>query len=80
MILEYALMASAIVTAVLAMLPRDLMKAVIIGTGIEGVALAFLFQKLLAADVALTQAILASTILPGLFAITVYKTQRLEDA
>jgi len=71
-------MLGAVSTAILALIPKDLMKAVIIGTGIEGLALAFLFQKLLAPDVALTQAILCSTIIPGLFAITVYKTQREE--
>ncbi len=77
--IEYILLISIILTAVLALLPKDLMKAVIIGTGIEGVALAFIFHKLLAADVALTQAILSSTIIPGLFAITVYKTMRREE-
>lgn len=77
--LEYALMVGAVLTAIIALLPKDLMKAVIIGTGIEGVALAFLFQKLLASDVALTQAVLSSTIIPALFIIAVYKTQRYED-
>ena len=77
--IEYALMIAALLTAILSLMPKDLMKAVIIGTGIEGLALAFLFQQLLAADVALTQAILASTIIPGLFAIVVYKTQRIEE-
>jgi energy-converting hydrogenase B subunit D len=78
-VIEYVLLLGAVLTAILALLPKDLMKAVIIGTGIEGVALAFIFQYLLAADVALTQAILSSTIIPGLFAITVYKTRRRED-
>ncbi len=74
--IEYFLMVAAIVTAILSLWPKDLLKAVIIGTGIEGVALAFLFQQLLAPDVALTQAILASTVIPGLFAVTVLKTRR----
>jgi energy-converting hydrogenase B subunit D len=78
-VIEYVLIAAAVVTAILSLLPRDLMKAVIIGTGIEGIALAFIFHRLLAADVALTQAILSSTIIPGLFAIAVYKTQRRQD-
>jgi energy-converting hydrogenase B subunit D len=75
-VIEYVLMFAAVATAVLSLWPKDLLKAVIIGTGVEGVALAFLFQRLLAPDVALTQAILASTVIPGLFAIAVYKTAR----
>ncbi|MFH1403592.1 MAG: hydrogenase subunit MbhD domain-containing protein [Candidatus Altiarchaeota archaeon] len=77
--IEYVLMFSAVIVAIASLLPKDLMKAVIIGTGIEGLALAFLFQKLLAPDVALTQAIICSTILPAIFVITVYKTRRFEE-
>ncbi len=77
--IEYVLMASAVFVAAAALYPKDLLKAVIIGTGIEGLALAVLYQRLLAADVALTQAIIASTILPALFAIVVYKTERWEE-
>lgn len=77
--IEYALMVCALVVALASLLTRDLMKAVIIGTGIEGLALALLFQMLLAGDVALTQVVISSAIIPGLFAIAVYKTQRRES-
>ena len=77
--IEYVLLLSAVFVAVLSLYPRDLMKAVIIGTGIEGLALAVLYQQMLAPDVALAQAIICSTILPSLFAIVVYKTQRWEE-
>jgi len=77
--IEYALMLGAIATAAAALLTKDLMKAVIIGTGIEGMAVAFLFQKLLAPDVALTQAVICSTILPAIFIIVVYRTRRTEE-
>jgi len=77
--IEYALMVGAIVTALAALFTKDLMKAVIIGTGIEGMAVAFLFQELLSPDVALTQAIICSTILPAIFIIVVYKTRRYEE-
>ncbi|MFC2162504.1 hydrogenase subunit MbhD domain-containing protein [Candidatus Altiarchaeota archaeon] len=77
--IEYALMIAAIITAIASLYPKDLMKSVIIGTGIEGITLALLFHRLLAPDVALTQAIIASTILPAIFVITVYKTRRMEE-
>ncbi|MBU0762844.1 MAG: DUF4040 domain-containing protein [Candidatus Altiarchaeota archaeon] len=76
--IEYILMGSAVFIAVASLYPKDLLKAVIIGTGIEGLALAVLYQELLASDVALTQAIVASTVMPALFALVVYKTQRYE--
>ena len=77
--IEYALMFGAIVTAIAALLTKDLMKAVIIGTGIEGLTIAYLFQEMLAPDVALTQAIITSTILPAIFVIAVYRTRRTEE-
>ena len=77
--IEYVLMFSAVVVALIALFTKDLLKAVIIGTGIQGLALAVLYQQLLASDVALTQAIIASTVMPGLFALVVYKTQRWEE-
>jgi len=78
-VIEYALMLSVVAVALMSLYPKDLLKAVIIGTGIEGLALAVLYQELLASDVALTQAVIASTVLPGVFALTVYKTRRLEE-
>jgi len=76
--IEYVMMVAAIVIAFLSLVPKDLLKAVIIGTGIQGIALAFVYQRLLAPDVALTQAIIASTVMPVLFALVVYKTERYE--
>ena len=46
---------------------------------IEGLAVAFLYQMLRAPDVGITQAILGAALLPGIFAITVYKTRREEE-
>jgi len=79
-VIEYALMVGAIVTAIAAFVQKDLMKAVIIGTGIEGLTLAYLFQQLLSPDVALTQAIITSTILPAIFVIAVYRTRRMQES
>jgi energy-converting hydrogenase B subunit D len=76
--IEYVMMASAVLVAIASLYPKDLLKAVIIGCGIQGLALAVLYQELLAADVALTQAVIASTIMPVLFALVVYKTERWE--
>ncbi len=77
--IEYVLMLSAVLVAAASLYPKDLMKAVIICTGIEGLALAALYQELLASDAALTQAVVAATVLPGIFAIAVYKTGRWEE-
>ena len=74
----YILMFCAVAVAAISLHPKDVLKAVIIGTGIQGVALAFIYQMLLAPDVALTQAIVSSTVLPALFALLVYKTERWE--
>ncbi|MBM4241852.1 MAG: DUF4040 domain-containing protein [Euryarchaeota archaeon] len=76
--IEYILMITAVFGAVLALIQRDLLKAAIL-TGIPGASLAFLYQYLLAPDVALTQAIVGSAILPVFFALAVYKTRRAED-
>ncbi len=76
--MEYVMLAATVVIAFMSLWPKDLLKAVIIGTGIQGVALAYVYLSLLAPDVALTQAIIASTIMPALFALVVYKTERWE--
>jgi len=78
MIIEFVLMAVIIITTILALMQRDLMKMVVI-IGIEGLGLAFLYQRLLAADVAITQAILGSALIPGLIIITVLKTRRMQE-
>jgi energy-converting hydrogenase B subunit D len=76
--IEYILMFIVVVGSILALMQRDLLKAAII-TGVPGVALAFLYQYLLAPDVALTQAIVGSAIVPVFIALAVYKTRRVED-
>lgn len=78
-LITYALIITCVVTPIIALIPKDLLKAVIIGTGIEGLALAILFQRLLAPDVAITQAILGSALVAFVFFITVVKTRRYEE-
>lgn len=77
-LMGYILMIATIVGSVLALIQKDLMKAVII-LGVEGLAVAFLYQVLRAPDVAITQAILGAALLPGIFAIAIYKTRREEE-
>ncbi len=76
--IEYVLMIIIILGSILSLMQRDLLKAAIL-TGIPGAALAFLYQYLLAPDVALTQAIVGSAIVPVFIALAVYKTRRVED-
>lgn len=76
--IEYILMIITILGAVMALVQRDLLKAAIL-TGIPGASIAFLYQYLLAPDVALTQAIVGSAIIPVFFALAVYKTRRVEE-
>ena len=64
-----------VLSAVLALIQKDLLKAAIL-TGISGGGLAVLFQILLAPDVALTQAIVGAAIVPVFIALAVKKTQR----
>ncbi|EKF86677.1 DUF4040 domain-containing protein [Methanobacterium formicicum] len=76
--IEYVLMIIVILGSILVLMQRDLLKAAIL-TGIPGAGLAFLYQYLLAPDVALTQAIVGSAIIPVFFALAVYKTRRMEE-
>ncbi len=76
--IEYILMIVAVFGAIIALMQRDLLKAAIL-TGITGAATAFLFQYLLAPDVALTQAIVGSAIIPVFIALAVKKTRRMEE-
>jgi energy-converting hydrogenase B subunit D len=76
--IEYILMIVAVLGAVIALTQRDLLKAAIL-TGISGAAIAFLFQFLLAPDVALTQAIVGTAIVPVFIALAVKKTRRMEE-
>ena len=76
--LELVLMIIIIVGAILALVQKDLLKAAIL-TGFVGGAVAVLFQILLAPDVALTQAIVGTAIVPVFIALAIKKTQR-EDS
>ena len=78
-VVTYALIIACVVTPIICLLLKDLLKVVIVGAGIEGLALAILFQRLLAPDVALTQAILGSALVAFIFFITVVKTRRHEE-
>ena len=73
--LEFVLMVIIIVSAILALIQKDLLKAAIL-TGFTGAAVALLFQILLAPDVALTQAIVGAAIVPVFIALAIKKTQR----
>lgn len=72
---EYLFLIFAVVSAILALVQRDLLKAVIL-TGISGASIAFIFQILLAPDVAMTQAIVGAAIEPAFIALTIKKTSR----
>ncbi|MHC1599182.1 MAG: hydrogenase subunit MbhD domain-containing protein [Candidatus Methanofastidiosia archaeon] len=78
MIIEFVLMFVIVASTLLALVQKDLMRTVII-IGFQGLGLALLYQRLLAADVAITQAILGSALLPGLIAVTVFKTRRSQE-
>ena len=74
-VLEFILCIIIILSAILALIQKDLLKTAIL-TGFSGGAMAVLFQILLAPDVALTQAIVGSAIIPVFIALAVMKTQR----
>jgi energy-converting hydrogenase B subunit D len=76
--IEYILMITTVLGAIIALTQRDLLKAAIL-TGIPGASIAFLYQYLLSPDVALTQAIVGSAIIPVFFALAVKKTRRMEE-
>lgn len=76
--IEYVLMITTVLGAIISLMQRDLLKAAIL-TGIPGASIAFLYQFLLAPDVALTQAIVGSAIVPVFFALAVFKTRRTEE-
>jgi len=77
--IEIVVMILAVLGCVLAIMQRDLLKAAIL-TGINGACVAFLFQFLLAPDVALTQAIVGAAIVPVFLGLAVYKTQRNDES
>ena len=76
--LELILCIIMVLSAILALIQKDLLKAAIL-TGFSGGAMAVLFMVLLAPDVALTQAIVGAAIIPVFLALAVKKTQR-EDS
>jgi len=76
--ITYVIIIIAIISAIIALLQTDLLKAAIL-TGISGACVAFLFEILLAPDVALTQAIVEAAIVPVFIALAVKKTKRTDD-
>lgn len=76
--LEIVLCIIVILSTILALIQKDLLKTAIL-TGFSGGALALLFQILLAPDVALTQAIVGAAIIPVFIALAVKKTQRSDE-
>ncbi len=76
--IEYIIIIITVLTAIMAILQDDLLKAAIL-TGISGACIAYLYQILLAPDVALTQAIVGAAITPVFIALAVQKTQRADD-
>ena len=76
--IEYIVIFVAVLSAIIALLQNDLLKAAIL-TGISGFCVAFLFQILLAPDVALTQAIVGAAITPIFIALAIQKTKRTDD-
>ena len=73
--LEFVLSIIIILSAILALIQKDLLKSAIL-TGFGAAALAVLFQVLFAPDVALTQTIVGAAIVPVFIALAVKKTQR----
>ena len=73
--LSYILMIITVLSAILALIQKGLLKAAML-TGFSGGALAVLFQILLAPDVALTQAIVGAVIVPVFLALAIKKTER----
>ncbi len=76
--IEYIVIIIAIISAIIALMQNDLLKATIL-TGISGACVAFLFECLLAPDVALTQVVVEAAIIPVFIALAVQKTKRVDD-
>lgn len=77
-LIAYVLIILSILGAIAALLQKDLIRASII-VGAESVALALIFHILLAPDLALTQAVVGTALLPGVIIIAIYKTRRMEE-
>ncbi len=78
MIIAYVMVAGITIGAVAALLQKNLLRAAFL-SGAESVALAFLFQALLAPDLGLTQAIVGTVLMPGIIIIGILKTRRTEE-
>ena len=73
--IEWLLFIIAIIGAIVSLMQEDLLKMAVL-TSVTGLAIAFLYQFLLAPDVALTQAVVGSAIIPAFVALAIMKTQR----
>lgn len=78
MIIAYIMVIGITVGAVAALLQKNLLRAAFL-SGAESIALAFLFQALLAPDLGVTQAIVGTVLLPGLIILAIFKTRRTEE-
>jgi len=78
MVIAYVMVIGIAIGAVAALLQKDLLRAAFL-SGAESIALAFLFQALLAPDLGLTQAIVATVLMPGIIIIGIFKTRRHEE-
>ncbi len=78
MVIAYIMVVGITVGAVAALLQKDLLRAAFI-SGAESIALAFIFQALLAPDLGVTQAIVGTVLLPGLIILAIFKTRRTEE-
>jgi energy-converting hydrogenase B subunit D len=78
MVIAYIMVVGITVGAVAALLQKDLLRAAFI-SGAESIALAFIFQALLAPDLGITQAIVGTVLLPGLIILAIFKTRRTEE-
>ncbi|MGA2573634.1 MAG: hydrogenase subunit MbhD domain-containing protein [Candidatus Methanomethylicaceae archaeon] len=78
MTVAYIMVIGVAVGAVAALLQKDLLRAVFL-SGAESIALAFIFQALLAPDLGLTQAIVGTVLLPGIIILGIFKTRRKDE-
>lgn len=78
MIIAYIMVIGITVGAVAALMQKNLLRAAFL-SGAESIALAFLFQALLAPDLGVTQAIVGTVLLPGLIILAIFKTRRTEE-
>ena len=76
--IEYVIMVIIVLGAIITLMQKDLLKAAVV-SGITGLCVAFLYEILLAPDVALTQAIVGAAIVPAFIALAVKKNKRTDD-